>query len=296
VRNEDYWGEKAKVASVVFRFFTDANATVNAMLAGELDMVTNVRTPESIARFKDNSAYKVVEGTSNGEVVMALNNGKGPLKDKRVRQAIIHAINREALVKTASSGYGELIGSMVPPTDPWYEDLSDLYPYDKEKAKDLLKQAGFPNGLTLQMKLPTRPDALAAGRFIEAQLKEVGITAKTTQLEFPARWLEVVFTNADYDISIIAHVEPRDIEKYGDPAYYWRYGNPKAKQLLDKADQGDPDEQVSTMKELAKLLADDAASNWLYLQPSLQVFKKGVSGYPADAATLSYDMTEIQKG
>ncbi len=294
-RNEGYWGKKAKVASVVFRFFTDATATVNAALAGELDLVTNVRTPEAIARFQGNPAYTVVEGTTNGEVVMALNNEKGPLKDKRVRQAIIHAIDRAALVKTASAGYGELIGSMVPPTDPWYEDLSKQYPFDPAKAKALLAEAGFANGVTLQMKLPTRPDALAAGRFVEAQLKAVGITAKTTQLEFPARWLDVVFTKADYDISIISHVEPRDIEKYGDPKFYWRYQNPKAKELLTQADAGSPEEQIAKLKELARLLADDAASNWLYLQPSLQVLKKGVSGYPENAATLSYDMTNIQK-
>jgi peptide/nickel transport system substrate-binding protein len=294
-RNESYWGAKAKVATVVFRFYTDTNAAINALLSNQLDVIANVRTPESIAQLKGKSDLQIVEGTTNGEVVMSMNNARGPLKDWRVRQAIIQAIDRKKLVQTVSAGYGKLIGSMVPPTDPWYEDLSNHYPYDPPAAKKLLKEAGYPNGLSLGMQLPTRPDALASGRFAAAQLKQVGITAKITQLEFPARWLDVVLTKGDYDISIIAHVEPRDIEKFTDPTYYFHYNNPKAKALLDAADTAPPGEQATYMKRLARQLTDDAAANWLYLQPSLEVLRKGISGYPENAATLSYDMTEVEK-
>lgn len=294
-RNERYWGDKAKVGLVVFRFYTDTNAAINAMLSKQLDVIANVRTPESIAQLKGKDDLRIVEGTTNGEVVMSMNNARGPLKDRRVRQAIIQAIDRKKLIQTVSAGYGKRIGSMVPPTDPWYEDLSNYYPYDPAAAKKLLREAGYPNGLTLGMQLPTRPDALASGRFAAAQLKQVGITAKITQLEFPARWLDVVLTKGDYDISIIAHVEPRDIEKFTDPTYYFHYKNPQAKKLLDAADAAPPSQQATYMKRLARQLTADAAANWLYLQPSLEVMRQGITGFPQNAVTLSYDMTSVER-
>src|SRR5262249_39330182 len=149
------------------------------------------------------------------------------LRIKRVRQAINYAIDRKALVKTAWAGYGQVIGSMVPPTDPWYQNLSDRYPYDPAKAKRLLAQAGYKRGFSLQLKLPTLPYATAAGQVVESQLRQVGIHVHISELEFPARWLDVVFTKADYDLSIVAHVEPRDIVQYGNPDYYWHYRKPR---------------------------------------------------------------------
>ena len=294
-RNDKYWGDKAQVANVDFRFFTDPNAVNSAMLAGDLDIITNSGAPETLKQFEGTDRYTVVQGTSNGEVTMSMNNARGPLKDVRVRQAINYAIDRKALIKTAWAGYGTLIGSMVPPTDPWYVDLANRYPYDPAKAKSLLAAAGYANGFSLQMKLPTRPYAIAAGEFVAAALKKVGINAKVSQLEFPARWVETVLTNGDYDISIINHAEPRDIEKFGDPTYYFHYSNPAVKALLDKADRGTLQQQIVYMKEVAKTLSDDAAADWLFLMPNLEVLAKGVTNYNPNAVSLSYDLTHTSK-
>lgn len=292
-RNDKYWGTKPAVRTVVFRYFDDPNAMNNAMLSGDLDIISNVQAPQTLKQFDDKSRFTVTEGTTNGEVVLGMNDAHGPLKDKRVRQAINYAIDRKALVKTVWAGHGKLIGSMVPPTDPWYQDLSNAYPYDPAKAKQLLAAAGHPH-ITLQMKLPTLPYATAAGQFVAAQLKKVGIDCKVSELEFPARWIDVVFTQGDYDLSIVSHVEPRDIVQYGNPKYYWHYDDPVVRDWLAKADRGTPQQQVTYMRKVAKRISDQAASDWLFLLPNLIVAKKGVTGFPRNAVSLSFDLSQVK--
>jgi peptide/nickel transport system substrate-binding protein len=130
---------------------------------------------------------------------------------------------------------------------------------------------------------------------VKSQLAEVGLTAKIDPLEFPARWLDEVFTKADYDMSIIAHVEPRDITSYGDPNYYWKYDSAKFRELLAKADAGTEAEQIRYMKQAARLLSDDAASDWLFLFPNLAVAKSNVRGLPENVISEAFDLTQISK-
>lgn len=293
-RNDAYWGAEPALAGVTFRYFTDPNAMNSAMLSGGLDVISNLQVPQALSQFADPSRYRVIKGTTNGEVVMALNNSSPALRDVRVRRAINDAIDRAALLKTVWNGQGTLIGSMVPPTDPWYEDLSHTYPYDPAKARQLLKEAGYARGLTLRMRLPVVPYATAAGQFVASQLKDVGITVQIDELEFP-RWLDTVFTKADYDLSIVAHVEARDIVRFADPTYYFRYRNPRFTRLVTEADQGTAAQQVSDLRGAAKLLAADAAADWLFLLPNLVVTTASVHGVPQNATTLSFDLAGVTK-
>lgn len=293
--NGNYWGAKPKVNEVVLKYFKDATAMNNALLTNGIDVISTVQAPESIQQFSDTATYEVIEGTTTGEVVLSFNNGKAPLNDKRVRQAIRYAIDRKALLDTAWAGRGQLIGGMVPPSDPWYEDLTGSYPYDPAKAKDLLAQAGQPS-LTLRLRIPNLPYAVASAQVVKSQLAEVGVTAEIEPLEFPARWLDVVFKRADYDMSIINHVEPRDIATiFGNPDYYLRYDNPTVRDLLGKADAGTEAEQVASMKEAAKIISDDAAADFLFLFPNLVVARKGVTGLPKNLVSESFDATVLGK-
>jgi peptide/nickel transport system substrate-binding protein len=293
-RNDGYWATKAAFATVTYRYFSDPNAMNSAMLSGGLDVISNLQVPQALRQFADPARYRVIQGTTNGEVVMSLNNSAPALKDVRVRRAINHAIDRAALKKTVWNDQGTLIGSMVPPTDPWYEDLSQTYPYDPARARALLKEAGYAGGLKLRMRLPVVPYATASGQFVASQLKDVGITVTTDELEFP-RWLDVVFTKADYDISIVAHVEPRDIVRFADKTYYFRYDNPRFTRLVAQADAGTQAAQVTDLRAAARLLADDAAADWLFLLPNLVVTTAQVDGVPRNATTLSFDLSTVRK-
>lgn len=292
--NPDYWGTKPPTETVSLKYFKDPTAMNNALLTGSIDVVSSVQAPDSLGQFKDTSKFQIIEGTTNGEVVMSFNDGKAPFTDKRVRQAICYAIDRQAVIDTAWAGHGTLIGSMVPPTDPWYEDLSKLYPYDPAKAKTLLAQAGTPK-LTLRFRIPNLPYAVSAAQVVKSQLADVGITAQIDVLEFPARWLSEVFTNADYDMSMIAHVEPRDIASWANPKYYWRYDNKQVQKLLAEADSGTEAEQVAKTKQAALLLAEDAAADWLFLFPNLIAAKVGVKGLPKNVISEAFDLTTVSK-
>lgn len=293
VTNQKYWGEKPKVKGATFRYYSDPNAMNTAMLSGSLDIISNLAAPQALDKFTGDSRFKVLEGHTNGEVVMGMNQQRASLKDKRVRQAINYALDRKAVRDAVWAGKGLLIGSMVPPTDPWYEDLSAAYTLDLEKAKKLLAEAGYSQGLTLKMRIPTLPYASGAATHIKSQLSKVGITLEIEQLEFPARWIDEVMVKSNYDLTIVSHVEPRDISRFTNTEYYWHYDSAAFRDLYKKADQASPEEQVKYMKQAAKMLSDDAAASFLWLLPNLIVTKADISGLAANVTGLSFDLSSI---
>jgi len=291
--SDKYWGDPAGFDDVTFRYFADPNAMNSAMLSGDLDIISNVAAPQALTQFADTSKYQTIIGTTNGEIVLGFNDSKAPFTDVRVRQAICYAIDRQALMDSVWAGQGMLIGSMVPPTDPWYEDLSGIYPHDVAKAKQLLADAGVASGLTLNLQVPTLPYATGAAQFIASQLKDVGITVNVSELDFPARWIDQVMVRGDYDMTIVAHVEPRDIAKWADPTYYWHYNNPDFQKLIKQADAANSSDQITFMQQAARLLATDAAGDFLWLLPSLVVATPNLTGIPQNAVTESFDLTTI---
>jgi len=294
--NPNYWGKQPAYSTVVLKYFKDGTALNNALLTGTINVIGTVQAPESLAQFTGNSKYQVIEGTTNGEVVLSFNNAKAPLTNLKLRQAIRTAIDHKALMDTCWAGKGTLIGSMVPPTDPWYEDRTGDFPYDQAKAKALLAESGSATP-TLRLRVPNLPYAVACGQVVKSQLEQVGITVNLDQLEFPAAWLQTVFKDHDYDMSIVAHVEPRDLPAvFGNPQYYTQYNNPQLQADIAAADAGTTDEQVTYMKKAAQELSQDAAADFLFLLPNLIVADKGITGLPKNAITESFDLSALAKG
>lgn len=292
-RNANYWGTPTKFDKATFKYYADANAENAALSSGDLDIITNVQAPQSLGQFKDTSRFTILNGTTMAEVVMGFNHSRPAFQDIRVRQAINYAINNKELLQTVADGYGLLIGSMVPPTDPWFEDLSNTYPFDPGKARGLLADAGHASDLTLSLRVPTLPYATAAATFVTSALKDVGITVTVDQLDFPARWVDEVLTKSNYDMTIIAHAEGRDIVKWADPSYYWHYDNADFQKLIEQAQTGPSDEQVGLMKKAAELLATDAAADFLYLLANLVVTDADLSGVAKNLTSDSFDLTTI---
>ncbi len=292
-RNEGYWGTKPYFSAVTLKYFKDPTALNNALLTKTIDVIGTVQAPESLAQF-DTATYDVIEGSTNGEVVLSFNNGKGLLKNKDLRTAIRHAIDHRALVDTCWAGHGQLIGSMVPPTDPWYEDLTGVTPYDQAKAKELIAKAGAA-GKTLRLRVPVVPYATSCGTVVKSQLEQVGLKVDLEQIEFSV-WLEEVFTNVDYDMSIVAHVEPHDLPAvFGNPDYYLRYDSAAVRDAVKAANQGTPEEQITSMKAAARTIAEDAAADFLFLLPNLMVAEKGITGLPKNAVGESFDLTLLAR-
>jgi peptide/nickel transport system substrate-binding protein len=291
--NTNYWGTPARFDQVTFRYFSDPNAMNAAMLSGDLDVISNLQAPDSLSQFSDTSRFTTINGTTNGEVVLGFNFKSKPLTNLKVRQALTLAINRSQLRDTVWNGQGTLIGSMAVPTDPWYEDLTGVNPYDPVKAKSLLKEAGYANGLTLRLRVPVIPYAVKSAQFVASQLRDVGVTVKVEELDF-GRWISEVFTHGDYDLTIVGHTEPRDFPKFANPQYYWHYDSKKFQQLYQSADATpDEDQAVAGMKAAVRYLADDCAAIWLFALPNLVISKNTVTGLPQNASSLSFDLTTI---
>jgi len=296
VRNEDYWGTKAKTKTVVFRYILDATALSNAMLSGQLDVLTTVAEPRLLATFKANKKLQVYSGTTNCEVVLSMNNSKAPFNNKFVRQAVRSAIDKQALIKTAAAGYGTQIGSFVPPTDPWYEDLNGLFPYDVKKSKELLAKGGYPNGFNVQLDVPPVFYALDSQEFIAASLKKVGINVTLKPVAW-GEWIDRVFSKANYDMSIVCHIERNDMSIYANPNYYFKYNSTEYQGLLKKAGNArTATAQAGFLKKAARVLAEDSPSDWLWLLGNNQVARKNVTGFPTNSVGDAYTVSNIVKG
>lgn len=291
-RNIDYWGTPPHFDVVNFRYYADPNAMNTAMLSDQLDIISNLTVPTALGQFEGDERFEVLRGYSDGEVVLTYNHANEALAIAEVRQALGHAVDRQAIIDAAWGGQGELIGSMVPPTDAWFEDLSDTYPFDPERARELLAEAGYETGLTLRLRVPSVPYATAAARSVQSQLRAVGVEVAIEELEFGV-WLEQIFAKNDYDMTIVAHVEPRDLKMYARDGNYMNYDNPAFDALLQEADRGDEDEFVEKQKEAARLLAEDAAANWLFLLPNIIITTTDITGVQVDQTSLAFDVTTI---
>jgi peptide/nickel transport system substrate-binding protein len=278
-RNDEYWGDKAKLQTVVLHYITDPNAANNAETTGDTDVQTGP-DPTLLDPFTNNPDFTVQEGVTSDKFVLGFNNAKGPLADVRVRTAIRQAIDKNGLVQVALAGRGQLIGGGVAPTDPWFDDsLTSIDPYDPAAAKALLAQAGYGSGLSLNLSVPTIYRS-TIGEYVASQLKQVGITVNYQPVEF-AVWLDQVFTKGDYDMSIVDHAEARDITNYANPDYYWHYNSPQVQQWAAQATAATSDaDRDALYKQISKQISTDAASDWLYSPKSLVVVRKGVEGFP----------------
>lgn len=291
-KSTNYWGTPARYDEVDFRYFVDPNAMNAAMMAGDLDIISNLQAPDALSQFADPSRFTVIDGTTNGEVVLGLNHNTKALKNLSVRQALTQAIDRKALVATAWNGKGTLIGSMAVPTDPWYTNLSATNAYNPANAKALLAKAGYGKGLTLRMRVPSVPYAVKSAQFVASQLRDVGVKVKVEELD-PGRWGTEVLGDGDYDLTIVAHVEPYDLGKFANPSYYWHYNSPKFQALYAAADGAAGDAAVTQMRAAAAYLAQDCAAIWLFALPNLVITKNTISGVPQNATSLSFDLTTI---
>lgn len=295
VRNDDYWGEPAKNARVTFHYFTDASAESNALLTGEIDLVTTIQSPDALTPFEGSDDFQISEGTSTTKELLAFNDRVAPFDDARVRRAVYSAVDREKLLESIWAGRGQLIGSMVPPTDPWYEDLTSLNPYDPELSTQLLDEAGLADGFTFTLQTPNYDPHPAVAEFLKSELAKVGITVDIKVITAD-EWYSVVFKERAFEATLQEHVNDRDVVWYGNPDFYWGYDNADVQRLVGEAEQAaTPEEQTAKLKEANTIIATEAASNWLYLYPQIVVASSEVSGFPVNGLNSQFYVYNITK-
>ncbi len=290
---EGYWGEKPALTRATFRFIPDPTAAFAAMMAGDLDAFPNFPAPETLAQLGADPRFKVIVGTTEGETILAMNNAAAPLDNPKVREAIAHAINRQDVIDGAMFGYGTPIGTHFAPHNPDYIDLTGLSDHDPELSRQLLAEAGV-EGLTLRLALPPPTYARRGGEIIAAQLRAVGIATEVSNLEW-AQWLEQVFKGRDFDLTIISHVEPMDINIYARPDYYFGYARPDFVAIMDRlALTTDPAARSDLLKQAQRMIAEDHVNAYLFQLAKTGVADARLEGLWQNAPTPANDLTAVR--
>jgi peptide/nickel transport system substrate-binding protein len=284
----------AYLEKVTFKFIGDPSAQIASLKAGDIDVIAYDVSPENALLLEKDPRFKVFNGYTTTEVILSTNNSRKPFTDVKVRRAMAYAIDRNALIKGAMSGYGIPIGSHMDPGNPYYVDLTSTYPYNPEKAKQLLAEAGYPNGFEAVIKLPERfAYTKRTGEIITDMFSQIGIKLKIELVEW-GQWLDRVFRNADFDLTVIGHAEPFDINIYANPKYYFRYDNPKFQETLKKAEmEPDPKKRKDLYIALQKMITEDAVNGFLFVLPSLPTMKKEVMNWWKDYPMTASDVTEV---
>ncbi|MDK8880003.1 ABC transporter substrate-binding protein [Corynebacterium sp. MSK008] len=276
---EDYWGGDVARDGLI-RYFDDPVSAVNALRVGDADVVWGMQAPQLIDTLPEDIRVEV--GTTNGEVLLSMNNTRAPFDDPDVRRAVAYAVDRAAVNEVVYNGLAtDTGGAPVPPTDPWYPGR-DFYPFDPDKARELL--AGRTPEITITV--PNRPYAQEASELIYSQLRDVGFRVRLETVEFPAVWLNQVLKGHDYQASLVAHVEPRDVPMlFGNPDYYLGYDNAVVRERIAAGDMAGAVDQIM----------NDAAALTLANAPNIVLYAPGVSGLDPNVVTDSLPLNEVEK-
>ena len=287
VKNPD-WRDAGNVAleKVEFRFIADAAAASAAMMADEIDAFPGFPAPELLPQFEADPRFAVNIGSTEGEVILAMNNARAPFDNIEVRRAVSHAIDREEIIDGAMYGQAVPIGSFYPPHGTAYVDLTGIYPHDTEKAKEMFDAAGVA-GSTMTLRVPPFPYATRSAEIIQAELAEAGIDAKVENVEW-GFWLDEVYKKKNYDMTIIAHTSPNDMGNFArGKDYFYGFEDPAFTALWDSIrTEADPVSRDDLLKEGQAFLADQAIHGFLFQLPRLSVIRTGVNGFWDSAPVL----------
>lgn len=281
--NENYWGEnKAKTPTVVVKYFTDDNAAVNALKSGDVQVLAPITENLAEPFTSDPEHYTVQAGDGTDKYVLAFNSKGEKTSDQRVRQAIRYAIDHDELI-ASRGGADKALGGPIPSLDPGYEDLTDLYPHDVDQAKALLEEAGYSTEHPLELTLTyANTYGTELGDQLRSQLKEVGIELTVNVVEF-STWLQDVYTNHDYDLSLVDHNESHDFYQWADPDYYYGYDNAEVQRLYAEGVAATSDEERDAkFAEAARIVSEDAPADWLFNYRITTAQANGVEGFPVN--------------
>jgi peptide/nickel transport system substrate-binding protein len=258
-----------------------------------VDVFAGYPAPENVPQFEADPRFQVIVGNTEGETILSTNNKMPPFDNVKVREAMAHAIDRQAIIDGAMFGLGTPIGTHFAPHNPDYVDLTTGSAYDPEKAKALLAEAGFAEGFTTTLKLPPPSYARRGGEIIAAQLREVGIQTEITNLEW-AQWLEEVFKGKDFGLTIVSHTEPMDIGIYARPDYYFQYDDADFQAMNTALEaEADPAKRSALLEQMQRKISGDYVNGYLFQLAIPTIAKAGVQGLWENAPTQANDMTAV---
>jgi peptide/nickel transport system substrate-binding protein len=289
-RNGKYWGSKAKVASVVFHYFSNPATAVDAALNGDLEVLTTV-DPTLKAKFQGNQDFALKKGISTDKYTLVFNSKNGPLRRLAVRKALRQAIDPKAII-AAVGGDGVAQGGPIPQGDPGYQDLTSVDPYDPAAAKAALAAAGVA-GTTLTLTIPNVYGTTVTD-VLTSELKAVGVTLKVKSVDFTT-WLTTVYTDKDYELSFVDHAEAHDFVNWVTPGYYFNYSNGEVDRLYQQATTAlSTSEEDAKLAQAARIVAEDAPAAWLYTAIDETAIRTTVKGFPVDFTSNRLNLVDLE--
>lgn len=292
--NPNYWGEQPLTEHIIIKYFTDDNAAVNALKSGDVQILAPIGASLAEPFKQDSANYVVQAGDGTDKYVLGMNNAEGKAtSDKRVRQAIRYAIDHDQIIASRGN-VDKALGGPIPSLDPGYEDLTDLYPYNPDKARELLKEAGYDENNPLKLTLTySNTYGTEFGDQLRSQLKKVNIDLDVNIVEF-STWLQDVYTDKDYDLSLVDHNESHDFNQWSNPDYYYNYNNEQVQELTKAALSATNDTQRDTLlAQAARIVSEDAAADWILNYRVTTAMRQGVSGFPVNMNQTLMPLAEL---
>ena len=286
-KNPYYWKKGLPYLDEVdIKIITDESVRQTGLIAGDVDWAISV-PPQSLDQLK-NDKNVVVDKTSAGAYwYIGVNLKHKPLDDVRVRHAIAYAINRQDITTAMTFGTGVPTQDPIPSSSAWAYNYAP-YSYDPAKAKQLLADAGYPNGFRMQIMPTTQyPESVRGAQVIQQELGAIGIRVTIKNLEW-AQWLQEE-GKGNYDTYVCSWnglVDPYDFfyaqHRTGQVFNFTGYSNPKVDKLLDEGNvtQGF-DKRKAIYQQVNKMIVDDAPYIYLYNPANIQAYRTYVKGYAA---------------
>lgn len=297
-RFADYWGEGGSIDKVTFKILEKAEALVTGLQSGALDVVAHMSSDQTAQLEEDE--FTIEQGSMNLVQALYLNNAEKPFDDVRVRQALCYAVDKQAVIDLAFDGFGIPLGtSMFPSFAKYYdESLTDYYTQDLEKAKELLAEAGYPDGFEMTITVPSNytPHVNTATVLVEL-LKEIGVQATVEPVDWNT-WLDEVYGQRKFQSTITGLTSDnmtarKLLERFGSEVgnNFTNYSNEEYDEILAKAlTATDDEEQIALYKQLEKNLTENAANVYLQDMADLVAVRTGLEGltfYPLYVLDIS---------
>ncbi len=302
-RFPDYWGEAASIEKVTFRILENAEGLVLGLQSGALDLVAHM-TNDQTAQLSE-SDFSVAVGSMNLVQALYLNNAEKPFDDVRVRQALCYAVDKQAVIDLAFDGYGIPLGtSMFPSFAKYYDEtLTDYYSHDPEKAMELLKEAGYPDGFEMTITVPSNyTPHVNTAQVLAELLREIHVQVTVQPVDW-GTWLEDVYGARKFQSTITGLTSDnmtarKLLERFGSEVgnNFTNYSNPDYDEILSQALTAADDEvQTSLYRELERNLTENAANVYLQDMADLVAVRRGLTGltfypiYVLDVSALSWE-------
>lgn len=296
-RFEDYWGAPAWLDKVTYKICENADALVMNLNGGSIDLYAHLTSAQASQL---NQNFQVLEGTMNLVQAIYLNNQAKPFDNQLVRQALCYAIDRQGIMDMVADGHGTAVGSSIYPafTKYFLPELVDKYPHSVEKAKELLAQAGYPNGFDMTISVPNNYQPhMDTAEVVAEQLREAGIRVTIQPVEW-STWLDTIYNGRQFQATVVgvdaANMTARAMLERFTSDYaknFINYSNPAYDALFQQAiNATDEATQTDLYKQMETMLADTAANVYIQDLCDLVAMRQDLGGlkfYPIYVLDLS---------